>query len=234
MVVTGFMLTGLSWWFLLLAALGTFGPGIFRELGWLRDKDEFQLQAAHRAGYHAFLTSGLMAFVLLAFFRSGERAVKDTEELATLFLATLWFTWFLSSMLDYWGPQKMAARILIAFGSAWLVFTIVSNVGSEWTGWGSLLTHPLLTLPFFASAWLSYRWPRIAGVLLLVASIYFMQLFGVFRSSNSNLGLVTRGVTYILFLGPLLASGVALLGVGNECEHSEDAAGLPLRGNGKS
>jgi hypothetical protein len=232
MVVSGFMLTGLSWWLLLLAALGTFGPGILRELGWLRDKDEFQLQAARRAGYHAFLTSGLMAFVLLAFFRSGEGAVKDPEELATLFLATLWFTWFLSSMLDYWGPQKMAARILIAFGSVWLVFTIVSNLGSEWTGWAALLLHPLLTLPFFALAWLSYRWPRFTGILLLVASIFFTQLFGVFRSSD--LGLVTRGVTYILFLGPLLASGVALLGAGNECERSEDAARPPLAGNGKS
>ena len=54
MVVAGFLLTGISWWFLLLAAFGTFGPGILREMGWLRDQDEFQRQAVHRAGYHAF------------------------------------------------------------------------------------------------------------------------------------------------------------------------------------
>ena len=209
MVVVGFMLTGISWWFLLLAALGTFGPGILREMGWLRDKDEFQRQASYRAGYHAFLTAGLVCFCLMAYFRSEERMVKDPEELATLFLAILWFTWFLSSLLDYWGPQKTAARILCAFGSVWLVFTIVSNLGSEWTGWTALLLHPLLTLPFFVLAWLSRRWPRTTGVLLLVASIFFLQLFGFFRSTP--LGLVTRCITFTLFLGPLIASGIALL-----------------------
>jgi hypothetical protein len=219
MVVAGFMLTGINWWFLLLAALGTFGPGILREIGWLSDKDEFQRQAGYRAGYHAFLTAGLVSFYLMAFFRSEERMVKDPEELATLFLAILWFTWFLSSLLDYWGPQKTAARILCAFGSVWLVFTVVSNLGSEWTGWMALLLHPLLTLPFFVLAWLSQRWPRTTGVLLLVASIFFMQLFGFFRSSP--LGLVTRCITFTLFLGPLLASGIALLCSGKECEAAE-------------
>ena len=77
MVIAGFLLTSVSWWFLLLTALGTFGPGILREVGWLRDKDEFQRQAAHRAGYHAFLIVGLVAFVLVAFFHSGERTIKD-------------------------------------------------------------------------------------------------------------------------------------------------------------
>ncbi|HSM16107.1 MAG TPA: hypothetical protein VK845_03790 [Gemmatimonadales bacterium] len=38
---------------LFVAGLGAFGPGILRELGWLRDQDEFQRRAAHRAGYHA-------------------------------------------------------------------------------------------------------------------------------------------------------------------------------------
>jgi hypothetical protein len=208
-VIIGLLLMNLSWWFLLLVGIGTFGPGILREMGWLHDKDEFQLQASRRAGYHAFLTAGLVAFALIAFFRSGEREVKDPEELATFFLAILWFTWFLSSLLDYWGPQKTASRILIAFGSVWLVFTIVSNVGAEWTGWAALLLHPLLTVPFFAMAWLSHRWPRVSGIFLLAAAIFFMQLFGVF--SSSPLGLVTRGVTYVLFLGPLLASGIALL-----------------------
>jgi hypothetical protein len=218
MVVVGFMLTGISWWFLLLAGLGTFGPGILREMGWLCDKDEFQRQAGYRAGYHAFLTAGLVCFCLMAFLRSEERMVKDPEEFATLFLAILWFTWFLSSLLDYWGPKKTAARILCAFGSVWLVFTIVSNLGPEWTGWTALLLHPLLTLPFFALAWLSHRWPRTTGALLLVASIFFMQLFGFFRSSP--LGLVTRCITFTLFLGPLLASGIALL-----CSGENDEAG---------
>ena len=61
-VLAGFLLTEVNWWFLLLAAVGTFGPGLLRETGWLHDKDEFQQRAEHRAGYHAFLTVGLVAF----------------------------------------------------------------------------------------------------------------------------------------------------------------------------
>jgi len=220
LVIAGFALASLSWWFLLVAALGTFGPGIFRELGWLRDKDENQIQAARRAGYHAFLACGLMAFLLVAFLRSGERSVRDAEEFPSLFLATLWFSWFLSWLVGYWGPQKMAVRILVAFGSVWLVFSIVSNLGSEWTGWAALLLHPLLTLPFFALAWLSCRWPRVSGLLLLAVSLFFVQLFGFFRSSN--LGLVTQSVTFVLFVCPLIASGVALLGIAGANEDVED------------
>ena len=58
--ITGLLLTGLSWWFFLLVALGTLGPGILRELGWLRDRDEFQRRADHRAGaYSATSFSGI-------------------------------------------------------------------------------------------------------------------------------------------------------------------------------
>jgi hypothetical protein len=224
LVVAGFLLTSVNWWFLLLAAVGTFGPGVLRELGWLRDQDEFQRQAAHRAGYHAFLVAGLAGFVLVAYFRSAERDVRDAQELAMFFLAVLWFTWFLSSLLEYWGPRKTAARVLMAFGAAWLAFTILSNVGNEWTGWTALLLHPLLTLPFFALAWLSRRWPRAAGVLLLCSCALFAQLLGVFRLSN--LELVTRAITYVLFLGPLLASGVALLTVRDDFEPTNDRVSM--------
>ncbi len=220
MVIAGFALTGLSWWFLLLVAIGTFGPGVLREMGWLRDKDEFQQRAAHRAGYHAFVAAGLVGFLLVAFFRSGERKIKDPQELATLFVTLLWFTWFLSSLLAYWGPQKTAARVLWTFGCVWLVFTIVSNLGAEWTGWAALLLHPLLALPFFILAWLSGHRPHLTGILLLAASIFFVWLFGWFR--GGNLGLINEGVTFILFIGPLLASGVALLSARKDIEGLDD------------
>ena len=218
LVIAGFLLTEVNWWFFLLVAAGTFGPGILRELGWLRDKDEFQRQAAHRAGYHAFLTVGLVAFLLVVFFRTGG-TMEHPHRLVTFFLALLWFTWFFSSLLAYWGAQKTAARILIAFGCVWLVFTIVSNLGPEWTGWAALLLHPLLAAPFFVLAWLSTRWPRIAGVLLLAVSVFFFQFFGLF---SEGIEAVASDV-FILFLGPLVTSGVALLCTGKKRESPEDA-----------
>ena len=127
------------------------------------------------------------------------------------------------------GPQKTAARILYVFDSVWLVFTIISNLGSEWTGWAALLLHPLLAVPFFALAWFSRRRPRVTGILLLAVSVFFFQFFGWFRSGV--LGLVTESVTLILFLGPLLASVVALLGAGTKSECPEEAEEELMTGN---
>jgi len=221
LVIAGFLLTEVNWWFFLLAAAGTFGPGVLRELGWLRDKDEFQRQAAHRAGYHAFLTVGLVAFLLVVFFRTGG-TVEHPHRLVTFLLALLWFTWFFSSLLAYWGAQKTAARILIAFGCVWLVFTIVSNLGPEWTGWAALLLHPLLAAPFFVLAWLSTRWPRIAGVLLLVVSLFLFVLIGLPTIARTSILEMFTGVVFILFFGPLLVSGIALLCTGKKSERTED------------
>ena len=220
-VIAGFSLTSLSWWFFLLVALGTFGPGILREMGWLHDQDEFQRRADHRAGYHAFLTVGLVAAVLVAFFRAGG-TIEHPHRLATSFLALLWFTWFLSSLLAYWGPQKTAARILIVFGSVWLVFAVISNLGPEWTGWAALLLHPLLAAPFFVLAWLSTRWPRVAGILLLTVAVGFFVVFELPHIARTSILEVITDGTIILFLGPLLASGVALLCAGKS-ERPEDA-----------
>jgi hypothetical protein len=213
LVIVGFLLTSVSWWFFLLVAVGTLGPGIAREAGWLRDKDEFQRRAHYRAGYHAFLTVGLAAFALVAFFRAGG-TVEHPYRIATFFLALLWFTWFLSSLLAYWGPQKTAARVLIAFGSVWLVFAILSNLGTEWTGWAALFLHPLLAAPFFVLAWLSGRWPRIAGVLLLAVAVGFFLMFELPHIARTSVLEVMTSVTFILFLGPLLTSGIALLVAG--------------------
>ncbi len=44
-VVAGFLLAKVSWWFFALAGVGACGPGILRELGVLRDKDEFARRA---------------------------------------------------------------------------------------------------------------------------------------------------------------------------------------------
>lgn len=226
-VITGFALSEVSWWFFLLVALGTFGPGVLRELGLLQDQDEFQRRAAHRAGYHAFLTTGMVAFFVVSYVRSGDRVMEDAQELATLFLALLWFTWFLSSLLSYWGAQKASSRILIAFGFVWLAFTIVSNLGPEWTGWAALLLHPLLAAPFFLLAWLSGRRPRITGLLLVAVSILMFQSLRFFQRDMSK---INDGVTVILFIGPLLASGVALLTGGKKEEETEEGLeGTPDR-----
>jgi len=234
LVISGLLLTQVNWWFFLLCAAGAFGPGILRELGWLHDKDEFQLQAARRAGYHAYLTGGVVSVVLVAYFRSGEREVDFPQELATLFLSLLGFSWFLSMIIGFWGARKGASRIFLTFGVAWLIFTILCNLGPEWTSWMALLLHPLLAAPFFLLAWLAHRQPRLCGVLALGVAAFFFRFFGIFQ--NPHIAALNQVVVVVFFLGPLLASGLVLLASHpesadlNDSEDDEDSQRGAARG----
>lgn len=214
LAVGGLLLAAVTPWAYLVVAAAMFGPGLLRESGWLRDHDEFQRQAAHRAGYHAFLAAGFAAFAVFAFLRSGGRAAPDAADAPALIAAVLWFTWALSSLVTYWGAEIAATRLLRGFGTLWLGFAIVANTGSEWTGWSALAIHALLALPFFGLAWAAPRNPRAAGAALLAAAVAACWLLGL--PGNPNLGLLTRGFTLVLFVGPLVASGVALLTVPRE------------------
>ena len=204
-VIGGFLLTGVSWWFIALSGLGAVGPGILRELGWLRDKDEFARRAAQRAGYHAFLVTALAGFVIAGYTRSGQRHLKNPEELATLFLALLWFTWLLSSLLAFWGARKASQRILLGFGICWLLFCMADS----WRHPLGMLIHCLPALPFFLLAWMSRRWPRVAGALLILAGAGMYVFFRFWTDERG--GIITQTVTAVLLVGPLLGSGLALV-----------------------
>ncbi|MBC8192106.1 MAG: hypothetical protein H8E18_06990 [FCB group bacterium] len=211
-VLLGFGLSEISWTFLSLAALGTFGPGILREMGLLNDQDEFQ----RRAGYHAFLTAGLFTFLLVSYLRSGERNVEEPEVTVSLILAVLWFTWFLSSLLSFWGPQKTVSRVLYGFGWVWLVFNIVGHL----TDPIALIMQSLVAAPFFLLAYVATRWPKIAGVILMVVSAFFFYFFHLYEIFGPNPLERGRGMVIVLFIGPLLASGIILLRSGSKQDES--------------
>ena len=162
-----------------------------------------------------------MATVLVAYVRSGDRQIKDPEELATLFLVLMWSTWVFSSLFSFWGARRTAMRILVGYGAFWLVFVIASSVGPEWQGPLGLIMGSLVVVPFFALAYVARRWPRVAGVLLLAAVAFFVKFFGWYEFGTR--GEVTQLVTMILFLGPLLGGGVALLGTRDEAGNADAA-----------
>ncbi len=207
-VILGFALAQwYRWGFLALVGVGAFGPGILREMGWLNDQDEFQRRAAHRAGYHAFIVTGLVAFLIYAYMRAGG-TLKQAEELSMVYLALLWFTWMFSSLFTYWGPHKTAFRILIGFGCVWGVFNILGNLKDPV---GMLMQLLVTTAPFFVLAYVSRRWPRVVGAFLVALSLFFLGYYFYPGHFGNLLLLVKLGVS-VLFIGPLLASGVALLG----------------------
>ena len=200
---------------LFVAGLGAFGPGILRELGWLRDQDEFQRQAAHRAGYHAYLIGGLATVLIISALRGSETDTEISSEWVVLVLVVLWMTWLFSALLAYWGARKTASRILTVFGSFWAVFVLAHVVGwfvdpTEPFSLIGLAACLMLVAPFFGRAYTSGRWPRVTGVVLLVVSAAFLLIVAptwVARSLQLSAALVTAA----LLIVPLAASGIALL-----------------------
>ncbi len=224
LVLAGFLLADIDWGFFALAGLGALGPGLLRELGWLRDKDEFQLEAARRAGYHGFLAAGLVAFALTAYYRRQPDLAVHPGNPVELVLAVLWFTWLLSSLLAYWGPRRMAVRVLVIFGGVWLVFNVLSGWEQGPVG---VLMQSLLAVPFLALAWAARRWPRAAGLLLLVCAGFFVWLFRLHEVVRDPFGM-GRIFVIIFFIGPLATAGLGLLGRDPDTAGAGRQGGHPL------
>jgi len=188
---------------LILFALGVFGPVVLREVGLLKDRDEFQRQAAFRAGYRAYLVGGVfLAGVTIA--RSWGYANLEHDQFPVHpFLTVMVMVYFLSYLTDYWGARKAAFRILLAFGFLWLVFVVLA--AERVIG---LLMGSLVVLPFFVLAITCRFWPRISGGLLVALSLFAFYFFHLYRILSGNMG--AFGVILVLFL-PLLYSGIALL-----------------------
>ncbi len=226
LVAAGFVLLGvlLSMFvaegFLALAGLGAFGPGILRELGWLRDQDEFQRQAAHRAGYHAYLIGGLATAFVVSALRSREATLEDSSEWVMLILVVLWTTWLFSALLAYWGARKTASAVVNVFGSFWAVFVLASIIGESKNVVEVLLgalMGSIVVVPFFVLAWNAGRWPRRTGAALLAVAVLFLVMFvpaWVARSFRLSSLLITA----MLLIVPLVASGIALLREGPQSE----------------
>ncbi len=201
---------------LILAGLGAFGPGILRELGFLRDHDEFQRQAAHRAGYHAYLVGGLAALLVLTFIEAGGGAVDESAEWLRLVVVILWLSWMFSSVLAYWGAGKTASRLLVSFGTFWAVFvaatlasefSAVTSMKEFWMTMAGLGVGIGLVAPFYLLAWTASRRPKFTGWALLGVSAIFAVVFGP-KGAMQWSAVVMRDV---LILGPLVVSGIALV-----------------------
>jgi len=200
---------------LIVAALGAFGPGILRELGWLRDKDEFQREGARRAGYHAYLIGGLVMGVAVSLLNWLDATKPGTsEEWVTLILVVSWLSWMFSSLFAYWGAQKTVSRLLIVCGSFWAVFAIASAFGEAGEEHRlseilmGLAMGILLVAPFFVLAWTTRKWPRATGVALFAVAALFIMVFDIGGGNLSLSTIMLRDTTLIV---PFVASGIALV-----------------------
>jgi hypothetical protein len=230
LVVTGILLSMfVAMGFLILVGLGAFGPGLLREVGWLRDEDEFQRQAAYRAGYVAYLVGGFTAVLVISALKWREANLDGPVEWVALVVIVLWGSWLFVSLMRYWGARRMTSRMLVIFGLFWAAFV----VGGHWSEPAALLVEALVVMPFFALAWSAHRFPRTTGALLLaLAAVGFWFFFDLGRAFVTR---PTQLLTFVLLLGALIACGAALLGERvdefDEGEGEPESAGPASRAN---
>ncbi|MCF7824963.1 MAG: hypothetical protein K9N35_12440 [Candidatus Marinimicrobia bacterium] len=192
--------------FLIITGLGAFGPGFLRELGILRDQDEFARLANYRAGYIASLFAGSTAILIIAFLKAGSVDLEGESLALAIILSILWLVTVFTSLQKFWGIQKAVFRILTVFGTFWLIFILLSHFQEP----VSMLMESLVVLPFFLLAWMSRRWPRIAGAVIIVLGIFCFFLFRLYSAASDEKILVNIMV-FILFICPLLVTGTALV-----------------------
>ena len=196
--------------FLLLAALGAFGPALLREAGLLRDQDEFERQAAASAAGHGYLAGGLFVTAVLVARGWRRGLAPDPEaEVWLMALSVMLAARFLSYAVRFWDARKAAFRILLGFGTFWLLFVVLSHAGEP----GPLAVEALVVpVPFLLLAFLSRRAPRATGGVLLALVIVAGWFFGVFRHRPDGGSRVALPVVLFLLL-PLALVGVGLLRV---------------------
>lgn len=203
LVVAGLLLgatVDMAWW--ILFGLGAFGAPALRAVGLLRDQDEFQREAARRAGYHAYLAGGIFLCAVVIAKQWGTENLDQDAISASAGLAVLVLAYFMSRLVSFWGAAGAAFRVLLAFGSFWLAFVVISHRGVE------MLAESAVAVPFFLLAFASRRWPRASGAALLLAACLAFWLFRLARAFHDDQGALMAILALVV---PLLAMGVALL-----------------------
>ncbi len=188
-----------------LVGLAVFGPAALREVGLLRDSDEWQRGITHRAGFHAALALGVFVFlhrILPAFewqypqFYSGPGHWFDP----TFLWQTLIIVFLVSYLIQYWGPVQGPARILMGFSGFLAIDNLVLAVRHGM--WTNVLPGLISAGVMMALGLAAQRWPRVMGGVLLVICAVPLILYPTShlpRSAEMRAGM-TAGLVHIVLL----------------------------------
>jgi len=219
-VAVGLTLASLGYQqFLILAGAGAFGPGILRQFGLLKSRDEFQRQASIVAGYRAYLVGGVYAMILLLILPWADlgSVVEAGKSATDTILFIMLITYVVSYLFHFWGARKAAYRILLVAGVGMAGYVLALCFLYDFP-WSQMLVGFLTwSAPPILLALLSRRFPRGSGLILIVLSVG-----GLAFLQTRQFGIPTMAWIYrLLFVAPLVASGIGLLSAHRETADAE-------------
>lgn len=198
----------------IIVAVAVFAPSVLRELGLLRDGDEWTRAVMHRAGFHAALVAAL--FILLGYLVPvfgvqapvGGIEPQDVFGGETLRKAVVG-VFLISYLLQYWGGRKGTYRILLGV-AVMNVAPILGFMKHSSGMMGTLLALALSAATLFVGlAMLVRRFPRGAGWVLL-ALCFFALVFALRNIADPRIawGQISIALQAFLVLG---VTGIALV-----------------------
>lgn len=214
LVVAGLLLgTTAHMGFMILFAVGAFGPGLLRQMGLIDDLDELQKEAAAKSGLRAYLVTAILMMAVVIgenWNRFGFGLEKVPASSVVLLMLIVYYA---SYCLSFWDTRKAVSRVLLAIGLFWLAFVVLSHAREPAALFGEALLVPG---PFIVAAVLCRWFPRTVGLLLIalaMSSIYFFHMIRLGESFAESIAF--GGFTLLLIPLPLTVAGVALIADGS-------------------
>ncbi len=202
--------------FMILFALGAFGPGLLRQMGLLDDLDELQKEAAAKSGLRAYLVTAilLMAVVIAENWNGLDLGLAREHVPASSVVLLMLVVYYASYCLSFWDTRKAVSRVLLAIGLFWLSFVVLSHPSEP----GPLIGESLVVAgPFLAAAVLCRWFPRTVGLALIALALGSIYFFHMIRFGDSFAeSIAFGGFTLLLIPLPLTVAGVALIADGSK------------------
>jgi hypothetical protein len=152
-------------------ALAVLAPSALRELGLLRDGDEWSAGIMHRAGFHGLLVVAALVTLnqllsRIGLLDPGWGTIRPFD-IDTIGKTVVW-VFLVSSLIQYWGAREGVFRILLIVALVYLtqllMFTRYDN-----PQWGiTLLGTGIHTVVVVGLAMLVRHRPLAGGIMLLV------------------------------------------------------------------
>ncbi len=206
-----------------LLGLAVFGPPLLREMGVLRDEDEYTRNLRWRAGFHAAMFAGVAIFlnwVAFGFYRDHPEALHQKLWLFPMndLRQNLVVVYLFSYLIQYWGASRGVFRILLGMAGLFVV-EFGMGLGQGGNRFGDFLL-PALGLMVLSlgcmvgGALLAVRRPRLTGrLILLLAVVLVIGEFFVLRSAppadqtmgwlNMRLGIISSLISLAMIFGIL-------------------------------